>query len=327
MSDSTLNEKDDDDLIVVEEGEETSKDKADKKDESETDDEDDEDDSDDTRLGDNADDSDDEISDGSSAKNAKKRKKQKELRRRAKENADRELQFLRQQNDELMRRVQSVEGHAVGVNVSQLDAQIAAVQNEIRQAEYVIGRAVEAGNGNDVTAAIRLRDEANARANQLFHAKNEAENLRKQVSAPRTDPRVTSYASEWHKANPWYNPNGQDEQTLITKAVDNALALEGWNPSTEAYWHELTKRVAKRIGGESVVNKKADKSDKGDKAKKRQAPPMGTDREHTPTSSRNEIFVSKDRKAAMVEAGVWDDPVRRNKLLKAYQAYDRGASR
>ena len=325
MSDNTLNKKDDDDIIVVEEGEETQKGKAEEKAEPEDDDDDDGDD--DTRLGDNADDSDDEITDGTSAKNAKKRKKQKDLRRRAKENAERELQFLRQQNDDLMRRVQAVEGHAVGTNVSQLDAQLAAVQNEIRQAEYVIGKAVEAGNGNDVTAAIRLRDEANQRAQQILHAKNEAENLRQQVSAPRADPRVISYAQEWHKANPWYDPNGRDEQSLITKAVDNALAIEGYNPSTEAYWHELTKRVAKRIGGESAVNKKADKGDKSEKAKKRQAPPMGTDREHTPASSRNEIFVSKDRKAAMVEAGVWDDPVRRNKLLKAYQAYDRGASR
>ena len=313
MSDINLNEHDDDEDLII------------------TENNDDDDDGDgDERLGDNADDSEDDILDGdeggessNSAKNAKKRKKQKELRRRAKENAERELAFLRQQNDDLVRRVQAVEGHAVNANVSQLDAQIAQVQQEIRQAEYIIGKAVEAGNGSDVTAAIRLRDEANARAYQLSQAKQQAENLHKQVVAPRADPRVATYANEWHKANPWYNPNGGDEQSLITKAVDNAMAAEGWNPATEVYWHELTKRVAKRIGSEEKVQK----VDKADKAKKRQAPPMGTDREDSRQTKRGEISISKERKDAMIEAGVWDDPVLRKRYAKAYHAYDRGASR
>lgn len=316
MSDTVMKEQDDDDdIVVIEEGEEKAKPKGDSKPA--------DDDDGDERLGDNAEDSDDEITDGADNKNAKKRKKQRELRRKAKAHAERELQFLRQQNDELMRRVQAVEGHAVGTNVSQLGAQIAAVQQEIAQAEYVIGRAVEAGNGDDVTAAIRLRDEANARAYQLAQAKQQVEQLKKQMSEPRTDPRVANYAQEWHKANPWYNPNGADEQSLITKAVDNALAMEGYNPASEDYWHELTRRVAKRIGGEDTVQKQ----DKREKSAKRKAPPMGTDREHAPVSARNEIYVSKDRKDAMIEAGVWDDPVLRKRYLKAYQSYDRGASR
>jgi len=284
----------------------------------------------DERLGDNAEDSEDDILDGASdaeksAKNAKKRKKQKELRRRARENAERELQLLRQQNEDLMRRVQATEIHAVGTNISQIDAQIAAVQAEIRQAEYVISRAVEAGNGEDVAAAIRMRDEANAKASQLVQAKAQADQLRTQVAAPRADPRVTNYAQEWHKANPWYNPNGADEHSLITKAVDNALAAEGWNPATEAYWHELTKRVAKHVGGDEKVSKK--NKDKGEKTAKRKAPPMGTDRESAATIGRNQFLVSKERKDAMIEAGVWDQPELRKRYLKAYQAYDRDASR
>lgn len=315
MSDTDL--KDDDDIEIVEEKDDAAPEIVDEEG--------------DTRLGDNAEDSEDDIVSGDSeaeksAKNAKKRKKQKELRRRARENAERELQLLRQQNEELMRRVQATEVHAVGTSVSQYDAQIAAVQNEIRQAEYVISRAVEAGNGEDVAAAIRLRDEANARAQQLVAAKAQVEQLQKQVSAPRTDPRVVNYAQEWHKANPWYNPNGTDEFSLVTKAIDNALAAEGWNPGTEAYWHELTKRVAKRVGGEDKVSKK-DKKDKGEKPAKRKAPPMGTDRESGANLGRNQFLVSKERKDAMIEAGVWDDPVLRKRYLKAYQSYDRDASR
>ena len=285
----------------------------------------------DKRLGDNAEDNEDDIVNGDtdadrSAKNAKKRKKQKELRKRARDNAERELQLLRQQNEDLMRRVQATEVHAAGTNVSQFDSQLAAVQNEIRQAEYVISKAVEAGNGEDVAAAIRLRDEATSRAQQLAAAKQQAEQVRQQLTAPRADPRVVSFAQEWHKANPWYNPNGTDEHSLITKAVDNALAAEGWNPGTEAYWHELTKRVAKRVGGEENVSKEK-KKDTGEKTAKRQAPPMGTDRESGANVGRNQFLVSKERKDAMIEAGVWDNPELRKRYLKAYQAYDRDASR
>jgi hypothetical protein len=35
------------------------------------------------------------------------------------------------------------------------------------------------------------------------------------------------------------------------------------------------------------------------------------------------VYISPERKDAMQEAGVWDDPVLRNKYLKAYSDYDR----
>jgi hypothetical protein len=35
------------------------------------------------------------------------------------------------------------------------------------------------------------------------------------------------------------------------------------------------------------------------------------------------MYVSPERKSALVVAGVWDDPVLRNKYLKRYAEYDR----
>jgi hypothetical protein len=37
--------------------------------------------------------------------------------------------------------------------------------------------------------------------------------------------------------------------------------------------------------------------------------------------------VTPERKQAMIEAGVWDDPVLRQRYLKAYQDYDNGTAR
>lgn len=38
---------------------------------------------------------------------------------------------------------------------------------------------------------------------------------------------------------------------------------------------------------------------------------------------KNEVYISAERKAALIEKGVWDDPVLREKYLKQYQKYDR----
>jgi hypothetical protein len=38
------------------------------------------------------------------------------------------------------------------------------------------------------------------------------------------------------------------------------------------------------------------------------------------------VYISAERKEAMIEAGVWDDPVLRNKYLKSYSDYDKQAA-
>ncbi len=55
----------------------------------------------------------------------------------------------------------------------------------------------------------------------------------------------------------------------------------------------------------------------------RGGPNVGSGREHAPTSTRKEIYVSPERKAALIEAGVWDDAVLRSKYVKRYAEYDR----
>lgn len=284
--------------------------------EAETDDDaDDGDETDDERLADSQDDLDDDIDEGKS-KNRQKRVKRRELQRRAKENADRELEFLRQQNAEMMRRIQAVEGHAISTNEQGLDARYQQALNEVRQAEHIMARAAEAGNGDDMIAAMRIRDEAMSAAQQLQGYKQQVAQVREQVSKPQLDPRVTDYAKEWVSANPWYDPTGRDEDSRITKAIDDGLVREGYNPASRTYWEELTRRVAARVGD----------GDAGDARPKRKAPPTGNGREHAPASTRKEVYVTPDRKAAMIEAGIWDDPVARNRMLKAYQEYDKQGS-
>ena len=55
----------------------------------------------------------------------------------------------------------------------------------------------------------------------------------------------------------------------------------------------------------------------------RGGPAVGSGREHAPASTRREVYISPERKAALIEAGVWDDPVLRQKYVQRYAEYDR----
>jgi len=311
MADTQLTENDEDDIVIIE-GEEPVEAA-----EPEDDSDDDDDDDDDERLGDSEDDSDDEIA--RKSRSNVKRQKQRERQKRAKEHADRELAELREQNNTLLRRVSAIEGNTLASNVSAIDQRIAQAQADVKQAEAIIARAVEAGNGDDVATAMRLRDEAQRETQQLWQHKQQVEQVRQQHANPGPDPRVVNYAKEWMNANPWYDPSGRDEDSAITKVIDNQLAAEGYNPKDADYWHELTRRVASRIGDDEAETRSS--------PSKRKAPPTGTTREHAPVSTKREIYVTPERKQAMIDAGIWDDVPRRNQMLKAYQAYDKSSAR
>jgi hypothetical protein len=316
MADNQLTENDGEDEFEIIEGEAPVEEAA--TEDADNSDDDDDDDDGDERLGDSEDDSDEEIARRS--RSNVKRMKQRERQKRAKEHADRELAELREQNDALLRRVSVIEGNTLASNVSALDQRIAQAQADVKQAESIIARAVEAGNGDDVATAMRLRDEAQYEAQQLWQQKQQVEQVRQQHANPGPDPRVVNYAKEWMDANPWYDPRGRDEDSAITKVIDNQLAAEGYNPKDADYWHELTRRVASRIGGDDEVETRQSPS-------KRKAPPTGTTREHAPVSTKKEIYVTPERKQAMIDAGIWDDVPRRNQMLKAYQAYDKSSAR
>lgn len=314
MSDNTLTENDDVEEFDIIEGTPPADDaKADEGDDA--DEQDDDADEGDERLAESEDDHDDEIS----SQSRKRRLKRREIQKRAKEAAQRELEMLRHQNAELARRVAAIEGHTLQANEQGIDQRLQQTLNEIRQAEQIMARATEAGNGEDVVAAMRIRDEAMSRAQQLQYSKQQMSQVREQATQPQADPRVANYAQEWMQANPWYNPQGGDDDSAVVNAIDAAMTAQGYDPTSRAYWEELTRRVAARVGDD-------DGGESRQSAPRRKAPPQGTTREHAPTSTRKEVYVTPERKAAMIEAGIWDDPVARNRMLKAYQAYDKNGS-
>ena len=249
------------------------------------------------------------------------RQNRKFRRRAAIEHKERELAFLRAENEEFKRRLVNVEKQTSQFNISAVDQKLNEALNEAQLAERIMAKAIEQGQGEDVTKALQIRDQALDRARQLRAAKEQAE---KPVAQPKQgkDPRVAAYAQEWVKSNDWYDPSGKDEDSAIVKVIDQRLAAEGFNPASEDYWIELDNRVARRLphryGEESVEKPKA--------AQKRGGPPVGGKREYAPPSTRKEVYISPDRKQALIDAGVWDNPELRQRYIKRYADYDRNNS-
>lgn len=246
------------------------------------------------------------------------RQNRKFRRRAAIEHKERELAFLRAENEEFKRRLLNVEKQTSQFNLTAVDQKLNEALNEAQLAERIMAKAIEQGQGEDVTKALQIRDQALERARQLKAAKEQAERPAPQAKSGK-DPRVAAYAQEWVKANSWYDPSGKDEDSAIVKVIDQRLAAEGFNPASEDYWIELDNRVARRLPhryGEDAV----------EKTKRRGGPPVGGKREYAPPSTRKEVYISPDRKQALIDAGVWDNPELRQRYIKRYAEYDRNNS-
>lgn len=232
-----------------------------------------------------------------------------------------ELDFLRKRNDDLERRVTAQEQRTHNLDLSAFDGAISKAAQEAEMADRVIAKAVAAGNGEDVTQAMRYRDQAIARIQQLNFQKQQVAQQKPQPQ--QIDDLTLRYAQDFIKENPWYDAQGRDEDSAIVIAIDQSLAKDGFNPQSEEYWDELRRRAARRLPERFADSKKRGEERAETRREPRGGPAVGSGREHAPTSTRKEIYISPERKQALVEAGVWDDPVLRSKYVKRYAEYDR----
>lgn len=244
----------------------------------------------------------------------KEKLERKERRDKAIQRDKLELDFLRKRNDELERRTGAIEQRQHASDIGVVEQRLREAMNDVDMAEKVIAKAVEAGNGTDVAQAMRYRDQAMAKAQQLNGLKQQATAQRPVAQAERMDPTTLGYAQAFVKENSWYDPQGRDEDSAVVLAIDQAIVRDGFRPDSAEYWAELRKRAARRLPERFADNKER---------LSRGGPAIGSGREHAPTSTRREVYISPERKNALIEAGVWDDPVLRMKYVKRYSEYDR----
>ena len=303
-----------DELIIVEDEKLLSQDDEEPEeedDDQEPDEHEDEDDDEDARLKKSDDDGRDSIRE----RRRKEKIERKERREQAIKRDKLELEFLRKQNETLERRVTVQEQRAHTGDLNSFDAAIAQATKEAEMAERIIAKAIETGNGDDVTQAMRYRDQAMAQINNLSLRKQQTAVSSYTPQAPQIDDRTMHYAQKFISDNPWYDSQGRDEDSAIVLAIDQSLAKDGYDPKNEEYWSELRSRVSRRLP-ERFGKETAPRSPRG-------GPNVGSGKEHAPTSSRKEIYISPERKQALIDAGVWEDDILRNRYVKRYAEYDR----
>lgn len=321
---SSQNEEGDDEG----EDEDSDSSKRKKKDAKNEDDEDGDSDEEDDRVGHGEDDEEDD-EDGNSKRNA--RKARKERQKRARERNQVEINFLRQQNEQLEKKLRDVDARTTRTEVGAIDQRINSIQGQLKVANQVLAKAIEDGAGEDVVEATEIRDKLRDSLGKLTNYKTEVtRRAQESEEEPEVDSRLVYHAKQWMDRNTWYNPQGADRDSRIVAAIDDRLVQEGYDPRNGDYWNELTRRVQKRLphkfkNRRDELDDDLDDEDEEPETRRNRrggGPRFSTGGRERPLR-KNEVYIDPDRKQAMVDAGVWDDPVLRKRYLKRYQQWDR----
>jgi hypothetical protein len=229
-------------------------------------------------------------------------------RKAAMERDKQELNYLRQIVSEQERRMRNLEHNTATQKFVALEQRIQEAAEEVKAAEYIIGQAVNAGNGEDVAQAIRIRDEAIQSVKQLQGYKARAQQpaqQQQQQRQPQAETMSMKLAKDWAESNDWFDPNGGDEKSKKMLEIDKGLMNEGYNPESLDYWRELDKRAEQ-------LTKRG-----------RGGPPIGSGREHVSSAGRNEVYLSPERVDALRQLGVYGDKAAMAPYLKQYAKWDR----
>lgn len=264
--------------------------------------------------------------DGESEEEAEARRERN--RQRRKENKDRRKEYidsLRREisaRDELLARQEArlaaVERRTHGADMAAVDAELQKAAGAYNYFKSQHAEAVSAANGQLAVEAFERMQQAAERAKQLTAIKQSAQRPQ-QPQQPPLDPRVRMNAETWLERNNWYDPAGTDMDSKVALSVDQAMAAEGWNPTTEQYWNELDARLKKYLPHR--YNSGYNKS-QGTAGSKPRVPVAGSGRESSSNSSGG-YRLSADRVQALKDAGIWDDPKQRAEAIKNFQQYDK----
>lgn len=244
-----------------------------------------------------------------------KRRARKEYHKQVQQEKDTRLQMLQRQNQELMERLSVVERRSEGSEIARIDGQMKEQEARILFAKNKIKEAAETGNGDLLLSAQDMLYEARRDYESLESIRKKAAQPRQQhqtIQAP--DPMVQVHAANWMKTNSWYKANGTDMDSQVAQRIDQSLVDEGWNPGTEEYWEELDNRLQRYL-----PHRYNEENDDGfEKPKKRRSVVTSTGRESFSGKGKNTFTLAPEQVKAMKDAGMWDDPEKRQKMIRRY---------
>ena len=243
-----------------------------------------------------------------------KRQKRKEYHRQVSTEKDIKLQNLERQNQQLLERLSVIERKTYSADLARVDKAIEDQQTRIMFAKQKIKEAAETSNGELLVSAQDMLVEASKNHDALQNIKRQATQPAKEQGIKPPDPLLQRYAKEWMSRNSWYDPNAGDEESDIALRIDDRLSKEGFDPRTPDYWEELDSRLQKYL-----PHRYTDNQDERPSAPRPRNVVTGSGRESAPTNgSKGSLTLTREQVNAMKEAGFWDDPEKRARMIRRY---------
>ena len=245
------------------------------------------------------------------ARRRQERKSRGQRNRERVELLERNLQALTEQNRTLQQQVSTIQDVNTGSQLAQVDTAIKQATDAAEHFKRIIADSATKQDGQTLADATEYMIAARTRAQQLTEFKA---NATRAMNQPKPlDTRLISKSQQFLGKNQWYGgPTSSDPDSKVLTALDNSLTAEGWDATTDAYWSELETRAKKylphRIGATSAT---------------RQRNPTGGSSNSSGSGEGSTSWnLSSERKKALQDAGLWDDPEKRKRAIKSYHSYD-----
>ena len=207
----------------------------------------------------------DEDSEGDHVQRRSRRQRRNETRRMVMTQKDQQIEELSTKVDMLTTHLARLSAGQQGITMQTLDSELSRAQQALTLADQEMARVVSSGDGSKLPELMRLRDEASARVWQINAAKTRLERAAQEREVepdprrqqrqpgpqggqrqPSLDDRAQAYVETFMSRYPYFDPNGQDEDSVIMKAIDDKVAAEGYLPNTPMYWQVLERRLRAR---------------------------------------------------------------------------------
>ena len=252
-----------------------------------------------------------------------RRRAKKDLIRKTNQEKDVKLQALQRENEEFKRRLGQLERNTKAEQITRIDKGIEDAQVRLEYAKMKLKEATSNNDGDSMVQAQEMWQAAQEEVRQLAGLRQQADReLNKPQQAPPPDPRVQRNAADWLAKNPWYDPATGDSDSRLAKRIDVAMSNEGWDPSDPDYWAELDSRLQKEL-----PHRYNDSNDDEPRDVRRPRNVVGSSGREASAAyggtNRTQFVLSPDRVRAMKEAGAWDNPERKAKMIKNFMKFDR----
>ncbi len=257
--------------------------------------------------------------------NREKRLQRKEKLKQKFDQKDARIAQLERQLNDMGSRFAEIDGKLSKADYNELVGRYNQARSSFEAAEARHDEAFKNGDAEKTRQAMREMYSAQKMIDEIEAIDARNKELAGQRPQPQgTDPTVKQKATEWHRRNPWFKPGAGDDDSAIADAIAAKLKREGYDDRTDTFWDELDERLASKGIGDHDLDEEEDEERpvmrrKEEPVKRRSPPVSGGTRRGDIGNGKVAVTLPTAFIENLKQAGIWDDPSRRNTAIKEYQ--------